>query len=151
MILGGIQWVNVQGGISHVTLEPTSHCLCGLSEDVTLYFLQGCERDTFIRQSLYDPASQNLAEAEVDPQSPAEAAESQPDAQLSPDDGVKKASGEQHVFHWDQHVKNVTESTLLERTPACGFDYLYHLDVPEDNVSELLSQVKGILIYSLLG
>ena len=135
MILGGIQWVNVQGGISHVTLEPTSHCLCGLPEDVTLYFLQGCERDTFVRQSLYDPADQR---AQENLQNPPEAAEPPVD---SPPDDEKKAFVEDHVFHWDQHVDSVTESTLLERTPACGFDYLYHLEVPEDNVSELLSQV----------
>ena len=118
VLLAGIQWVNVQGGISHLTLEPAAHCLCGVPEDASLYFVQGCERDTFMRKSLYDAT-------ELDPQD-----------QNKP------------VFQWEEHIGTVTESTLLERTPALAFDYLYQLEVPEDNVSELLSQVGSELEYS---
>ena len=113
--LGGVEWVDVQGGISHLTLEPTSsHCLCGAPEEVSLYFLQGCERSSFLRRSLFEPSRE---EDGVSPQLP---------------DGV---------FQWEHHMQSITEATLLERTPAMGFDYVYQLELPEENASEYLSHL----------
>ena len=40
VLLAGVDWVNAQGGISHLTLEPASRCLCGAAEDASLYFIQ---------------------------------------------------------------------------------------------------------------
>lgn len=112
MTLAGVEWVDVQGGISHLTLEPSSpQCLCGAPEEVTLYFLQGCERAAFLRNSLYEPGRED-------------------DVQL-PD----------RICHWEHHLQSVTEATILERTPALGFDYLYQLELPEENASEYLSHL----------
>lgn len=117
--LVGIEWVDVQGGISHLTLEPSSqYCLCGVPEETTLYYLQGCERAAFLKDSLYDP-DENLVEPK-------------PNCQ------------------WEDHVQRKTEATLLERTPALGFDYLYQLELPGEMASEYLSQLGSELEYSNL-
>lgn len=117
--LGGVEWVDVQGGISHLTLEPSSACcLCGAPEEGSLYYLQGCERTAFLRSSLYDPET----ESETD----------LPDS----------------IFSWERHINRVTEATLLERTPALAFDYVYQLELPQENASEYLSQLGSELEYS---
>ena len=129
--LVGVEWVNVQGGMSHATLEPTSaHCLCGWPEEASLYFLQGCERTAFLRRSLYDEDGGGDVDEEP----------SKPTSHRRPS--------------WDDHLQSVTEATLLERTPAMGFDFLYQLDLPEgDDGSDLLSKIdsEGFLEYSDLG
>ncbi len=115
--LGGVEWVDVQGGISHLTLEPSSPCcLCGAPEETTLYYLQGCERTAFLNQSLYDP------------------------------NGIQ----EDPNFQWENHIQKITEATLLERTPALGFDYIYQLELPDEIASEFLSQLGSELEYSNL-
>lgn len=115
----GIEWVDVQGGISHLTLEPSSPCcLCGVPEEMTLYYLQGCERGAFLNGSLYDP-DENVVESKPN-------------------------------CHWEDHVQRKTEATLLERTPALGFDYLYQLELPSEITSEYLSQLGSELEYSNL-
>lgn len=118
VVLAGVEWVDVQGGVSHLTLEPTSPCcLCGAPEETSLYFLQGCERTTFLRHSHYDP-----------------------DGSLM----------ESTSYEWDTHIQKVTEATMLERTPALGFDYLYQLELPQENASEFMSQLGSELEYSNL-
>ena len=97
VLLAGVEWVDVQGGISHLTLEPAQSCLCGVAEEVTLYFLQGCERSAFLNRSLYDPDC---------------------------DENLNQQSRPNPVCHWEHHIQSVTEATLLERTPALAFDYL---------------------------
>ena len=115
--LGGVEWVDVQGGISHLTLEPSSPCcLCGVPEETTLYYLQGCERTAFLSQSLYDS------------------------------DGNQADSN----FQWENHIQKITEATLLERTPALGFDYVYQLELPNEVASEYLSHLESELEYSNL-
>ena len=79
MVLGGVDWVNVQGGISHLTLEPTSYCLCGATEDISLYFVQGSDRTAFLDNTLYDP--------------------------LSPENNNKSRV---HTFHWEHHIRTMT-------------------------------------------
>lgn len=41
----------------------------------------------------------------------------------------------------------MTESTLLERTPAFALDYVYKLEIPDDMTSERLSEVGSDLEY----
>lgn len=48
---------------------------------------------------------------------------------------------------WDFHLYTVTESTLLERTPAFALDYVYKLEIPEDMSSERLSEIGSDLEY----
>jgi vacuolar protein sorting-associated protein 13B len=118
--VAGVEWVDVQGGISHLMLEPSSPCcLCGAPEETTLYYLQGCERSAFLNESLYDPIEKDLVEPKPN-------------------------------FQWEDHVKRITEATLLERTPALGFDYLYQLELPGDITSEYLSQLGSDFEYSNL-
>lgn len=122
--LDGVERVSVQGGMSHVTLEPASpYCLCGWPEEVSLYFLQGCERTSFLRQSLYS---------------------------VEPLEDQTPPLSVQDRRDWDLHVQSVTEATLLERTPALGFDFLYQLELPEENGSDYLSKIgsEGFLEYS---
>lgn len=97
VLLAGVEWVDVQGGVSHLTLEPTQSCLCGIAEEVTLYFLQGCERSAFLNRSLYDSEA---------------------------DENLNQQSRPNPTCHWEHHIQSVTEATLLERTPALAFDYL---------------------------
>jgi vacuolar protein sorting-associated protein 13B len=120
--VAGVEWVDVQGGVSHLMLEPSSsYCLCGVQEDTTLYYLQGCERSAFLNESLYDPIEKVEQTVESKPN-----------------------------FQWEDHVQRITEATLLERTPALGFDYLYQLELPGDITSEYLSQLGSEFEYSNL-
>lgn len=32
-----------------------------------------------------------------------------------------------YEIDWDKHLDDVTEETMLERTPALALDFLYHL------------------------
>lgn len=48
---------------------------------------------------------------------------------------------------WDFHLFTITETTLLERTPAFALDYIYRLDIPEDMTSERLSELGSDLEY----
>ena len=139
VVLAGVDWVNVQGGVSHLTLEPTSHCLCGSAEDPSFYFLQGCERTAFLHNTLYCDATETIG---------------------TPSSSSTTEEERHNVFQWQQHMASVTEATLLERTPAVGFDYLYKVDLDDlgagadgdgdGNGSELLSQLGSDLEYSNL-
>ena len=45
---------------------------------------------------------------------------------------------------WESHLEQVTEESMLERTPAMSMDLLYQLDLPHDFDSENLSVISDL-------
>lgn len=65
------------------------------------------------------------------------------DAEALENNGRKR----NYNISWDFHLFTVTESTLLERTPAFALDYVYKLEIPDDMSSERLSDIGSDLEY----
>lgn len=65
------------------------------------------------------------------------------DAEAPENNGKKR----NYNFSWDFHLFTVTETTLLERTPAFALDYVYKLEIPEDMTSDRLSEIGSDLEY----
>lgn len=65
------------------------------------------------------------------------------------DSEAAENKGQQRLYNssWDYHVDTVTESSLLERTPAFASDYIYQVEVPDDTTSERLSEFGSDLEY----
>lgn len=68
------------------------------------------------------------------------------DAEAPENKGKKR----NYNINWDFHLFTVTETTLLERTPAFALDYAYALDISDDMASDRLSELGSDLEYSNL-
>ncbi|XP_067008128.2 intermembrane lipid transfer protein VPS13B [Anabrus simplex] len=127
-VIHGVGWLNAQVGISYANLQPYGDCFCGLKEGNAKqdyhelwYFSAGSEQNNYVSESLFDPTS-------------------------TENKGQKKS----YNVSWDYHLATVTESLLLERSPALAVDYLYMLEIPDDFTSERLSELGSDLEYSNL-
>lgn len=66
----------------------------------------------------------------------------------APENNGRKRS---YNVSWDFHLFTVTETTLLDRTPAFAMDYVYRLEIPDDITSEQLSELGSDLEYRYCG
>ena len=109
----GSNWIAVQAGVSQVVVSPVGQP----SETLPNYILSGCESNKFLERSLFAP---EYGEEES-----------------------TKPKELRHIEeeHWDVHIETVTETSLLEKTPALAMDYVYNLDIPSDIGSEDLSEL----------
>ena len=139
----GVHTVNVQNGISYFQVVPLGDCACG-------------ERDTL---------EMNLQENEAEEKKKElEAVEKVPDlsyfsggkaksrsflrgsffVDFGDEDGTCMERKCSYDIFWDTHLEQVTEDSMLERTPAMAFDLLYQLDLPYDFDSENLSVISDL-------
>lgn len=58
-----------------------------------------------------------------------------------------KGQNKTYNTSWDFHMLTVTESSLLERTPAFASDFLYQVEIPDDISSDRLSELGSDLEY----
>ena len=139
----GVHTVNVQNGISFFQVVPLGDCACG-------------ERDTL---EIALPSNPEAEEADEKIQ-----AEKVPDLSYISSGNTKSRSflrgsffvdfGDEdgtcmerrcsYDIFWDTHLEQVTEESMLERTPAMAFDLLYQLDLPYDFDSENLSVISDL-------
>ena len=47
-------------------------------------------------------------------------------------------------YNWERHMEQVSEESMLERTPAFALDLLYQLDLPSDFESDNLSVISDL-------
>ncbi|KDR22947.1 Vacuolar protein sorting-associated protein 13B [Zootermopsis nevadensis] len=128
-VMHGAGWLNVQTGVSQVTVEPYGDCFCGVKEaaistsaiEMKDHKVTGNEQNNYLADSLFDPAAVE-------------------------NKGEKKT----YNMSWEDHLSTVTEALLLERSPAIAVDFLYMLELPDDFNSERLSELGSDLEYSNL-
>ncbi|XP_068242883.1 intermembrane lipid transfer protein VPS13B isoform X1 [Palaemon carinicauda] len=136
IVIRGLEAVNVQLGISSLTVDPVGMCICGIADiqegdissgeghtvkakGVTSFINVGQEGQEYLSQSLFDP--QVLMEAQ----------------ELW-----------DYSYTWEKHAKDTTEAVLLARTGAMAMDYFYYMEIPQDMNSEQLSEISVDLEYS---
>ena len=87
------------------------------SETISHYIMAGSEGNRFLDKSLFAP---DHGSEEV----------TKPRELLDLHDPV-----------WDNHVETVTETVMLDRTPALALDYVYNIDLPPEAGSDDLSEL----------
>ncbi|XP_043198832.1 vacuolar protein sorting-associated protein 13B-like [Amphibalanus amphitrite] len=107
-VVRGVQAVSSSWGISHLALRPCGGCTCrhhpGTDLPLEVSYLElGRPSEAYMAGSLF-----------VDP--PARPVDTR----------------QQYNIQWDSHMREKTESWLLERTAAMAADYLYQLELPEE-------------------
>ncbi|KAF5303499.1 hypothetical protein FQA39_LY09962 [Lamprigera yunnana] len=125
-ITHGLKWFNCQVGVSQIVLFPVSHCSCGYPETP-----EGITSNEYLKAGLISMAHK------VDSLFDSEAVEN-------------KGLNRMYNMFWDYHMETLTESVLLERTPAFAFDYLYQVELFDDDVNDHLSELGSDLEYSNL-
>ena len=60
------------------------------------------------------------------------------------EEGIITEKKTSYNIDWDRHLEEVTEDTLLDRTPAVALDMLYTIDLPDDIDSEKLSVISDL-------
>ena len=132
VVVKGINTCNVSGGLSYMQLVPLGDCVCGAKDTAyikpdneatfTRYMIAGSDteetRRNFIRDSLF-VKDFGHEEENVEP----------------------KERRRIYAIDWDEHLEQVTEELMLEKTAAVAIDYLYHFDIPDDFTSEQLSEL----------
>ncbi|XP_044753199.1 vacuolar protein sorting-associated protein 13B isoform X2 [Coccinella septempunctata] len=125
-ITHGPKWLNSTFGISEILLSPLGYCSCSVMESP-----EGCKPIPYLRigsQSSYYKFNSLF------------------DADALENKGAKK-----HYNNcWDYHLINLTESVLLERTPAFAVDYIHEMAITEDLTPEKLTEMTSNLEYSNL-
>ncbi|XP_076064236.1 vacuolar protein sorting 13B isoform X2 [Oratosquilla oratoria] len=143
VVVKGLEAVNVQMGLSAISVEPMGPCVCGIT-------------DTQEFQS-----SQVLSEAsEVTPSKEVvhsfihigqEGQEYLAGSLFDPEVLLRK---EEQVWSYDysleKQLQDVTETTMLGKTSAFVMDYFYLLVLPDDIHSEQLSEIGADLEHSNL-
>lgn len=110
-------WAVLQAGVSQISLTPLSHPSLPL-EHTASYLLSGCEGEGFLRGSLHQ-AEQGSEEGT-------------PPRELQ---GLEQET-------WEQHLEAWSEQRLLERSPALALDYMYCLELGEEQDSASLSDLE---------
>ena len=132
VVVKGINTCNVSGGVTHIQVVPLGDCVCGAKDTVYVkpddetacsrYMVAGSnaeeKRRNFIKDSLF-VKDFGHEEENVQP----------------------KERRRVYEIDWDEHLDQVTEEVMLEKTPAIAIDYLYHFDIPDDFTSEQLSEL----------
>ena len=132
IVVKGINSCNVSGGISYIQITPLGDCACGAKDTayvkpetestITRYMIAGSDSEekkrNFIRDSLF---VKDFGHEEEN---------------IEPKERRKK-----YDIDWDEHLDQVTEEFMLEKTPAIAIDYIYHFDIPDDFTSEQLSEL----------
>ncbi|XP_042214275.1 vacuolar protein sorting-associated protein 13B-like isoform X1 [Homarus americanus] len=136
VVVRGLEAVNVQLGISSLTVDPVGNCICGIADiqegnvsdsqdqpvaakGVISFLNIGQEGQDYLSQSLFDP--QVLMEAQ---------------------------EFWDYSYSWDKHIKDTTEANMLARTGAVAMDYFYYMELPTDVSSEKLSEISTDLEFS---
>ncbi|XP_045475296.1 vacuolar protein sorting-associated protein 13B [Harmonia axyridis] len=125
-ITHGPKWLNSTFGISEILLSPLGYCSCSAMESP-----EGCKPIPYLRigsQSSYYKFNSLF------------------DADALENKGAKKY----YNNCWDYHLINLTESVLLERTPAFAVDYIHEMAISEDLTPERLAEMSSNFEYSNL-
>ena len=115
-------WVNVQAGVSQLLVSPVG----APSEVVEHYIVSGAEGNKFLDNSLFAPEFG------------------------SEETPMARELRDLKVPCWETHMERTTEAALLERSPALGMDYVYHVDLPSEGQSDSLSELETDLEHSNL-
>lgn len=151
----GQNWVNVQGGVSQFVLSPA-----GDPSSLHSFILAGCVGEKYLKGKIHFRLNIlssyidiqlitlylaknclitfNCLDSLFEPRSPGE--DTKNHAELNYRDNKS----------CDQHIDNVNETELLEKTPALGLDYIYNIEYPEDATSEDIALLSSNLEYSNL-
>uniref|UniRef100_A0A1B6E4J2 Chorein N-terminal domain-containing protein n=1 Tax=Clastoptera arizonana TaxID=38151 RepID=A0A1B6E4J2_9HEMI len=120
-------WTNVQMGISEASIQPAGDCCCGTSESNTSQQpYLSCGK---IQDSFLDGSLFSGTQNHHDPET---------------------------ICNWDYHLSTLTETILLEKTPAFAIDYMFSSVIPkiydsEDEEIEKLPPKERVLIRYVAG
>ena len=136
----GHDWVNVQGGIAQILCTPAelqAEEKRGSAPSMTPiqshpYLLIGCESDNYLKESLFEPATNVGTEQDDD----------------SVQNQNRVETNYTKVKNWDLHMERVTENLLLERHPALAVDYLYQAEYSADTTPEEIIKLNANMEYS---
>ncbi|KAL3269017.1 hypothetical protein HHI36_008101 [Cryptolaemus montrouzieri] len=125
-ITHGPKWLNSTFGISEILLSPLGYCSCSAMET-----LEGSKPLPYLR--IGNPSNYYKFNSLFD----ADALEN-------------RGSNKFYNSCWDYHLITLTDSLLLERTPAFAIDYIHEMAIPDDMTPDTLSQLASNFEYSNL-
>ena len=131
----GVHTVNVRNGISGMSLLPLGDCICGQKDTLELNADYPDDQDNTVDYSSYlvigDKTKRSFLRGSffVD---------------FGDEDGTCMERRCSYDLHWETHMEQVTEESMLERTPAFALDLVYQLDLPSDFESDNLSVISDL-------
>ena len=131
----GVHTVNVRNGISGMSLLPLGDCICGQKDTLEMNADYPDDQDNTVDYSSYlvigDKTKRSFLRGSffVD---------------FGDEDGTCMERRCSYDLHWETHMEQVTEESMLERTPAFALDLVYQLDLPSDFESDNLSVISDL-------
>ena len=138
----GVHSVNVQNGISGISITPLGDCICG-------------HKDTFVEvnnpddlaaagQESNDSTLVDLSYVTSGDKSKRTFLRGSFFVDFGDEHGTCMERKCSYDLHWGTHMEQVTEESMLERTPAFALDLVYQLDLPYDFESDNLSVISDL-------